>query len=284
MKKFILETDNWLKIPNPTVEHLESIQKIDSLLRKLKKVEKYPWFIDLKKKAFSDEIFYNWNIEDIIPIINKKDVDLCFAEKAKNYVGKCYNFMLNTKKISVDDIIILHDSVISNISKDLRKKEVAVGTSERDIIYYAPPHEKIEKLLNEFCNIANNFSVNTFFRCAYLHVIFVLIHPFEDGNGRIARLLTGRTRTGMIIDLSRFIMIEKNWYYQSLLNLSNENNFNDFITYILNRFESAYEKIIQRAINIIKYMAVHHINYTNLYEIEEMIRFDPNYIFKYYII
>ena len=60
------------------------------------------------------------------------------------------------------------------------------------IVYsYAPP-EQVESEMDSLVDIFNSELENThvLVKSAFLHHAFVQIHPFQDGNGRIARLLT----------------------------------------------------------------------------------------------
>ncbi len=61
-----------------------------------------------------------------------------------------------------------------------------------EMFYYASPQETPAKMF-DFMNWYNEASLNKIFHpievAAELHYNFVCIHPFDDGNGRIARLL-----------------------------------------------------------------------------------------------
>ncbi|MDR2063698.1 MAG: Fic family protein [Candidatus Nomurabacteria bacterium] len=61
-----------------------------------------------------------------------------------------------------------------------------------EVIYTAPPPEHVEDLTVRLLDYLKlNFqSINPLILAAILHIEFVDIHPFTDGNGRLARLLT----------------------------------------------------------------------------------------------
>ncbi len=64
-----------------------------------------------------------------------------------------------------------------------RREEVLVGK-------HAPPRpEELESLMNQLLYIINEVESNSVVKAAYAHHELVRIHPFSDGNGRVARLL-----------------------------------------------------------------------------------------------
>lgn len=69
--------------------------------------------------------------------------------------------------------------------------QVVSGPIGREIVHYeAPGHDVLEKEMARFikwCNAAPD--IDPVLRSAVAHFWFVTIHPFEDGNGRIARAI-----------------------------------------------------------------------------------------------
>ena len=105
--------------------------------------------------------------------------------------------------------------------------QVVSGPVGREKVHFqAPPAEKIDKEIKDFLRWWNNTPKNLdgLIRSAVAHFYFVTIHPFEDGNGRIARALTEMALSqdeGMprrYYSLSRAIMAERETYYHVLEN------------------------------------------------------------------
>lgn len=68
----------------------------------------------------------------------------------------------------------------------------AVYDSETGLPEYIPPkHTDIPVLLNELVEYVNTTDDHPLIVAAIVHYQLVTIHPFEDGNGRTARLLSG---------------------------------------------------------------------------------------------
>lgn len=56
--------------------------------------------------------------------------------------------------------------------------------------FQAPAAERLPSLMNEFLKWIARSTGNPLIRAAQAHLWFVTIHPFEDGNGRVARAIT----------------------------------------------------------------------------------------------
>lgn len=73
--------------------------------------------------------------------------------------------------------------------------QVVSGRLDRPVLHFtAPPRDVIENELAAFFNWFNagynDQHVDPFIRAAIAHLWFVTLHPLEDGNGRITRLIT----------------------------------------------------------------------------------------------
>lgn len=87
---------------------------------------------------------------------------------------------------------------------------------------------------------------------ALLHYQFEAIHPFADGNGRTGRilLLLFLKQTGLLdipaIYLSEYIIQHKNDYYRCLREVTENQNWEDFILYMLEMVESTANHGLKR--------------------------------------
>ncbi len=105
--------------------------------------------------------------------------------------------------------------------------QVVSGSMGKERVHYeVPGADKIEQEIETFLSWWNNKNNKTdgIMRAAIAHFWFVTIHPFEDGNGRIARALTDMAlaqdeKTGKrLYSLSSRINREKTDYYDILEN------------------------------------------------------------------
>lgn len=72
------------------------------------------------------------------------------------------------------------------------EEHIVSGMFGREKIHYvAPSPERVDEEMAHFLDWFNNHdNINSVIRSAIAHFWFVSIHPFEDGNGRLARILS----------------------------------------------------------------------------------------------
>lgn len=70
--------------------------------------------------------------------------------------------------------------------------QVVSGPMGKESVHYqAPPAEQVQHEMNEFINWFNNDTqLDLVIKSAVAHFWFIIIHPFDDGNGRIARAIS----------------------------------------------------------------------------------------------
>lgn len=131
---------------------------------------------------------------------------------------------------------------------------VVSGPIDREKVHYqAPPGDVVERMMRDFLLWWESSKIKTdgLIRAGVAHFYFVTIHPFEDGNGRIARALTDMAlaqdeKLGIrYYSVSSQIMEEREDYYLALEKCSKSNNID--ITNWLVWFLECYARAIKRA-------------------------------------
>lgn len=87
----------------------------------------------------------------------------------------------------------LYKIVVGNYrdDKDGPMQVVSGAIGHERVHYEAPPAETLEDEMSKLLDFINEENdVDLIIKAGIVHLWFVIIHPFEDGNGRIARALT----------------------------------------------------------------------------------------------
>ena len=110
------------------------------------------------------------------------------------------------------------------------------------IHFEAPPSVAMAKEMEGFLNWFNDTAPHgktalpALTRAGIAHLYFVTIHPFEDGNGRIARALAEKALSQALgqptlIALSQIIQKNKHSYYDALHRSSRDNEITGWLVY-----------------------------------------------------
>lgn len=102
--------------------------------------------------------------------------------------------------------------------------QVVSGPMGRETVHFkAPDAELVPDEMNRFLDWFNSdFATDPFLKAALAHLWFITIHPFDDGNGRIARAITdlqlcrADQNSFRFYSLSAQIRKERNAYYKIL--------------------------------------------------------------------
>jgi Fic family protein len=119
--------------------------------------------------------------------------------------------------------------------------------------YVAPPAERVALEMQRFLDWFNSRTeTDGIVRSALAHLWFVTIHPFEDGNGRIARAIADMAMaqddhaTRRFFSMSRQIREERKRYYAAL-KAAQRGNLD--VTSWLEWFLQCYERAVQSAMH-----------------------------------
>lgn len=119
---------------------------------------------------------------------------------------------------------------------------------------YTPPQSEKEiraylKNLEDFINDAED-GIDPLIKVCLIHYQFESIHPFYDGNGRTGRILNilylvlNNLIDSPILYLSKYINKTKQEYYKLFNQVRDNNNFEDWILYILKGIEITSKETI----------------------------------------
>lgn len=115
------------------------------------------------------------------------------------------------------------------------------GSMPSTAVYVPPPHTEMADCLTDFEKFINNDEIDTpdLIKIAIIHYQFESIHPFQDGNGRIGRLLIPLyiQSKGMLdkpcLYISDYIEKNKDTYYDTLTRVRTHNDMIGWIKFFL---------------------------------------------------
>jgi len=153
-------------------------------------------------------------------------------------------------------------NIVQCIKQNGASIRVTPGTTlsnpQGEVVYTPPSGEHVirEKLANleKFINEDNN--IDPLIKMALMHYQFEAIHPFSDGNGRTGRilLLLYLHLSGLLdipaIYLSEYIIKNKAEYYRRLRNVTENNEWEAYILYMLDMIEETAAKGLEQLHNI----------------------------------
>lgn len=139
---------------------------------------------------------------------------------------------------------------VGSLRGDDPMRVVSGPIGKERVHFEAPPQKIMKNELNLFLNWWNKSlkKMDGILRAAAAHLRFITIHPYEDGNGRIARALTDmalaqdENSTVKFYSLSYQIMKRRNDYYRILEDVQNcRTDVTNWFVWFLNTFVRAIE-------------------------------------------
>ena len=129
--------------------------------------------------------------------------------------------------------------------------QVTSGPMGKEIVHFeAPPASKVPSEMNVFLNWIEKYSaIDEVLKAGLAHLWFVTIHPFDDGNGRIARAITDMLLARADKSSQRFysmsaqIQSDRNKYYDILESTQKGNlDITEWLTWFLDCLMQSMEQ------------------------------------------
>ncbi|OGR88286.1 MAG: hypothetical protein A3A86_04870 [Elusimicrobia bacterium RIFCSPLOWO2_01_FULL_60_11] len=121
-----------------------------------------------------------------------RDVDLREVFEAKNLARVIQYIRKKALESDLTDetILLLHEMLISNIDDSIAGRFRRKGEYVRVGTHIAPAPEHVERLIEDAL-IRYSSDLESYFsdKVARFHLDFETVHPFNDGNGRIGRVI-----------------------------------------------------------------------------------------------
>lgn len=218
-----------------------------------------------------DELYKAMSVDSVKMPSDTKEV-----LKYREALEMGFQIMQDKEEMDMETIIAIYQTIQETqrgIRSDLSDTTIKKGSSEfgsGDVIYTPPRGKKIieEKMENwlEFYNNDKDYPVDPLIKLAITHYQFEAIHPFDDGNGRVGRILNVLilNQKGLlrypILYLSAYIIENKDEYYHLLAGVTQRYSWKPWIMFILEAIEKTSKytiELIEKIINLQDRIRIH---------------------------
>lgn len=196
---------------------------------------------------------------------------------------EAYEMLSVINPFNVSDLKKLHSVMAKYLvdeSGEFRKGEEGVFSGDR-CIFMAPPASLVPELMEQLFSFMNEQrkEVHPLIMSAVFHYEFVFIHPFSDGNGRMARLW----HTALLYNwkpIFEYIPIESQIekfqqdYYEAIAKCHINGDSNFFIEFMLEQIDKVLDELLEQ----VKSVDVDYSAYTK--KLVDVMKYDVAYTAK----
>ncbi len=262
-KELLLQQINSFKIIRSPINYKFTKRELD-LIKVLKSKSKFKIFHLSEEdwKAFTELFAYNTNAiegstitqSEVLSILdnNKWPFNKPKEEISETYgVSRAVSYLRKTKvHLSLKLMLNLHKLVFENsknFAGQFRGKGTEVGIRDGlgNIIHLGAPSSRVISLLTELVKWynKNRKKLPPIVLAAVVHNQFEYIHPFEDGNGRVGRLLLNNILLKQKLPPVNISVKNRKKYYETLKEFQKTGNIKPSIELILKEYKSLRKKL-----------------------------------------
>ena len=159
---------------------------------------------------------------------------------------KAFFHMLEYKKdLSLDIVLYWHNLLFQDsepeIAGKIRRHGVAVSGSKAEFPFPA----ELNILLREFFKwYRKNKNSHPVVLAALVHLKFVSIHPFSDGNGRVSRLMMNFVLNNNVFPMLNIAYLNRDSYYTALERSQVKKIDQIFVRHIIKKYLGEYKEYL----------------------------------------
>ena len=194
-------------------------------------------------KIFYELFTYNTNAIEGSKLNSKEVRDILekdkWPDKSKSDIAEAYGV-----NEAIEFIREIHKIVFKNsksFAGELRKpnQEVIVADSLGNVVHEGAPQVRVIALLNELVEWYNNHKNKypALVLAAVIHNQFENIHPFQDGNGRVGRLLLNNILIKHKFPPVNIGLTNRTEYYRTLQEYENKGNIRPTLELIIKEYK-----------------------------------------------
>lgn len=237
-KQIIENIENKISLVNIDKDKQKHNKKIKSKVRSVYSSLK------IEDNSLSLKVMENI-IDDKLVLGKRKEV-----QEVKN-ANEVYENINNYDYKSEEDFLNAHSVMMKYFDEDngyYRNHGEGVKKGNK-IIYIAPESIIVPSLMNSLFKFLNNDDIHPLIKASVFHYYFVYIHPFSDGNGRLARfwvclILTKWNSIFEYVPIEEEIYLNQDEYYSVIDKCHTNGNANLFISFMLKCINNILDKTI----------------------------------------
>ena len=234
----------------------KQIEKLNNYKIKIMHFDQKEW------QRFTEEFVYNTNAiegstiqRDEVPEILHKQKPLGAEELETKGVAKAVEYIKNAKEgLSIELMRKLHKICFEgskSFAGQIRNVEVVIRNSKGEILHQGVHVSQLQLALKEMIgwHDKNKNKFKPLVLAAIMHNQFEYIHPFQDGNGRVGRLLLN-----FILIRNKYAPInitleDRAEYYTTLQEYQKNQNLKPTVEFLVKQYKKTLRKVTTKSKN-----------------------------------
>jgi Fic family protein len=252
-KEIILES---LKEINTDIFFFTLTKKQVELLNNYNDKIKIHHLSEKEWETFVEDFVYNTNAiegsilseEGVADALQKKMASNEEETEAKG-VAKAITYLKKTKEdLSLNLLLKLHKLCFNgskHFAGKLRNVNVVIKNSKGEIVHAGVPKEELTEYLEDFIKWykENKQKFKPLVLAAIIHNQFEHIHPFQDGNGRVGRLLLNFILLKNNYPPINIMIEDRQEYYKSLQNYSKKDDLKPTLKLLIKQYKKTLKEV-----------------------------------------
>ncbi|MDP3990621.1 MAG: Fic family protein [archaeon] len=237
-----------------------SILEFELTKKEIEEYKKYETDIEIKHlqtlnwKRFTETFTYNTNaiegstvaLSEVKELLSGEeepqgadDIETLNVAKAVEYIQK------SKEKITLNFIKHLHLICFKGtkgFAGKLREVNVVIRDSQGNVVHEGAPINKVRSLVEELCNwyIKHKNKYPPLLLAAVMHNQFEKIHPFQDGNGRVGRLLLNYVLLQHKYPPINVRLRDRIRYYKCLQEYDQKNDIKSTLKFLISEYKKQF--------------------------------------------
>ena len=168
---------------------------------------------------------------------------------------KAYEQITKINPYSIDDLLYVHGILTNGLIEEsgkFRSGNEGVFDEDNNCIFIAPKPDLVMDLINDLFKYIkeNKDKINPLILSSVFHYEFVFIHPFSDGNGRMARLwqniiLSHWKEVFVYLPIESLIKKYQKEYYKVIDDCNNSGESTEFIEFMLKMIDESLNNLLK---------------------------------------